>query len=217
MPFDTGDFQGRTSIWNYAKQFFANFVRDCFVSEGLNRGSVNSGFQTVVRVWSGEQIPAPHFNLNVPQSYLCFTSIYLFLTSCLPQFNLCSAGNLEPRFGHHGLGSCRAGMAWKTAKSRKWKKKRKSKWKMAPSWTGAKMAKKWIFEGVFHSFSIFGPFSCNFCPCPAWGRFPFRFPFFSISGFWPFSMPYQPDRILTHSLQTLGSSSCAEDLCSMDL
>ena len=81
-----------------------------------------------------------------------------------------------------GLGSCRAGMAWKTAKSRKWKKKWKSKWKTAPSWTGAKMAKewrkKWIFEGVFHDFSIFGPFFCHFCPCPAWGRFPFRFPFF---------------------------------------
>ena len=25
------------------------------------RGSGNGGFQTVVRVWSGEQIPAPHF------------------------------------------------------------------------------------------------------------------------------------------------------------
>ena len=29
------------------------------------RGSVNSGFQIVVRVRSGEQIPALHFNLNV--------------------------------------------------------------------------------------------------------------------------------------------------------
>ena len=26
--------------------------------------NVNGGFQTVVRVWSGEQIPAPHFNLD---------------------------------------------------------------------------------------------------------------------------------------------------------
>ena len=31
-----------------------------------------------------------------------------------------------------GLGSCRAGMAWKTAESRKWKKKWKSKWRTAP-------------------------------------------------------------------------------------
>ena len=47
---------------------------------------------------------------------------------------------------------------------------------------GKKMAKEWIFEGVFHYFSIFGPFLGHFCPCPAWGRFPFRFPFF----FFPF-------------------------------
>ena len=38
------------------------------------QGSVNGGFQTVVRVWSGEQIPAPHFTLD--------------LTSVLPLFNL---------------------------------------------------------------------------------------------------------------------------------
>ena len=63
---------------------------------------------------------------------------------------------------------------------------------------GNKMAQKWKNEGVFHYFSIFGPFCCHFCPCPDWGRFPFRFPFFfSISGFWPFSMPYQPGRIPT--------------------
>ena len=56
-------------------------------SSGMNQGSVNGGFQTVVRVWSGEeQIPAPHF---------------LFVTSIL--INLCSAGNLEPRFGNHCL------------------------------------------------------------------------------------------------------------------
>ena len=58
------------------------------------------GFQRVVRVWSGEQIPASHCNLN-------FTSVlpqfYLHLTSYLPQFNLCSAGNLEPRFRNHDL------------------------------------------------------------------------------------------------------------------
>ena len=51
----------------------------------IPQGSVNGGFQTVVRVWSGEQIPAPHLNLNLtsvlPQIYLC-------LTSFLPQFNL---------------------------------------------------------------------------------------------------------------------------------
>ena len=83
------------------------------------------------------------------------------------------------------------------------KKKWKSKWKTAPSWTGAKMAKKmaqkWKSDGVFHYFPFFGHFFCHFCPCPARGRFPFRFPFFffSVSGFWPFSMPCQPGKLLS--------------------
>ena len=70
------------------------------------QGFVNGGFQTVVRVWSGEQIPAPHFYLSftsITQFYLGVTSIVPFLTSFLPQFNLRSTGNLEPRFGSHGL------------------------------------------------------------------------------------------------------------------
>ena len=62
------------------------------------------------------------------------------------------------------------------------KKKRKSKWKTAPSWTGAKMAKKWPKMGFLREFSIifsiFGLFFCHCCPCPAWGHFPFRFPIF---------------------------------------
>ena len=43
-------------------------------SEGLQNG----GFQTVVRVWSGEQISAPHCNLEfasvLPRFYVFFTS-----------------------------------------------------------------------------------------------------------------------------------------------
>ena len=31
----------------------------------VHRGSVNGGFQTVVRVRRGEQIPAPPFNLDL--------------------------------------------------------------------------------------------------------------------------------------------------------
>ena len=66
-------------------------------------GSVNGGFQQVARVWSGEQIPHPIFT----SSYLNFASVlpqfYLFLTFLKPHFNLCSASNLEPRFGNHGL------------------------------------------------------------------------------------------------------------------
>ena len=47
-----------------------------------DRGSVNGGFQTVVRVWSGEQIPTPRFNLN--------------LTSVSPQFNLFNLTSAQP-------------------------------------------------------------------------------------------------------------------------
>ena len=41
------------------------------------RGSVNGGFQAVVRVWSEGQIPAPHFNLNVTSvlPHVCATSL----------------------------------------------------------------------------------------------------------------------------------------------
>ena len=49
------------------------------------QGSVNGGFQTVVRVSSGEQIPTPHLNLNLaqflPLFYLNFTFFNLFFTS----------------------------------------------------------------------------------------------------------------------------------------
>ena len=60
---------------------------------------VNGGFQTVVRVWSGEQVPAPHFNLKltsiIPLLSLNFdhflTSFYLILTST------------QPAISNHGL------------------------------------------------------------------------------------------------------------------
>ena len=54
----------------------------------------------MVRVWSGEHIPAPHFNLNLASSLPLFN---LFLTSFVPHLNPCSDGNLEPRFGNNGL------------------------------------------------------------------------------------------------------------------
>ena len=38
-----------------------------------------------------------------PQFNLLFTSILPLFTSFLPQFNLCFVGNLQPRFGNHGL------------------------------------------------------------------------------------------------------------------
>ena len=60
-----------------------------------NRGFVNGGFQTVVRVWPGEPIPAPHFNLNctsvLPQFYFFLTFFYLNLTS------------VQPAISNHGL------------------------------------------------------------------------------------------------------------------
>ena len=74
------------------------FAQNLFIG-----GSVHGGFQTVVRVWSGEQIPAPHFNLDLTSVLPVLTSSFLFLTSFLPPFNICSAGNLEPRFGNHGI------------------------------------------------------------------------------------------------------------------
>ena len=47
-----------------------------------NQGFANGGFQTVVRVSSGEQIRLPPFNLNLTPFYLNFTSLkpllYLF-------------------------------------------------------------------------------------------------------------------------------------------
>ena len=42
---------------------------------------------------------------------------------------------------------------------------------------GKKMAQKWKDNGKLPQKSIFGPIFCHFCPCPAWGRFPCRFPF----------------------------------------
>ena len=72
-----------------------------FGTNKRNRGSVNSGFQTVVRVWPGEQIPAPHFNLIFQTLFYLNFSSFLPLkkrTQFLPQCSLCSAGNLEPRF-----------------------------------------------------------------------------------------------------------------------
>ena len=65
-------------------------------SYALPQGSVNGGFQTVVRVWSGEQIPAPHLTSIF---YLNFTSVlHLFLTSFY--LNLTSA---QPAISNHGL------------------------------------------------------------------------------------------------------------------
>ena len=44
------------------------------------------------------------------------------------------------------------------------KKKWKSKWKTAPTWTGAKMAKKWPKNGFLRAFSIIFPFLGHFLP-----------------------------------------------------
>ena len=62
-------------------------LQHCKRVVGACRGSINGGFQTVVRVWSAEQIPAPHLNLKITSIYrhYKFTSVlpqvYLFLTS----------------------------------------------------------------------------------------------------------------------------------------
>ena len=95
-----------------------------------------------------------------------------------------------------------AGLVWHGKRPKAGNGKKKMEIEMAPSWKGAKMAKKmaknWIFEGVFHYFPFFGPFFGHFCPLSSLGPFSISiFIFFSISGFWPLSMPYQPGRIPT--------------------
>ena len=89
----------------FCAQLFASqsekFAQNPFSErDPLTQGSVSGGFQAVVRGWSGEQIPSPHVDLNfasiLPQFYPTFTSF-------LPLFKPCSAGNLEPQFGNHGL------------------------------------------------------------------------------------------------------------------
>ena len=57
-------------------------------------------FQMVVRVGSAEQTPRPQFNLKLTTA---LPQVHLFSPLCLPHFNPCSAGNLEPRFGNHLL------------------------------------------------------------------------------------------------------------------
>ena len=61
------------------------------------------------------------------------------------------------------------------------------------------MAEKWPKTGFLREFSIIFPvlghFSAIFAPVQLGAVFHFDFHFFSISGFWPFSMPYQPGRI----------------------
>ena len=64
-----------------------------------NQGSVNGGFQTVVRVLSGERIPLPPFYLNLI-SFL--PQFYLLLTSFLPLFNL-NLTSASSRISNHGL------------------------------------------------------------------------------------------------------------------
>ena len=67
-----------------------------------------------------------------------------------------------------GLGSCGAGLAWKTAKSRK--EKRKMENQMENS-LGPRMEKKWKTPSKIQVFAIF-------FLCPPGGCFPFGVPFF---------------------------------------
>ena len=76
----------------------ATFSR-VWVSESENQGSVNGGFQTVVRVFRGSEIPLPPFDLNLT-SFL--PQFYLFLTSFLPLFNL-NLTSASSRISNHGL------------------------------------------------------------------------------------------------------------------
>ena len=98
----------------------------------------------------------------------------------------------------HPLGSCRAGVGHgKTAKSRKWgRKTMEIEMENGPKLDRSKkMAKKWPKKWkIMENSLIF----CHFLPFFCLGPFSISIPFFSISGFWPFSMPYQPGRIPRH-------------------
>ena len=91
--------------------------------KGVIRGSVNGGFQTVVRVWSGEQFPHPILTSILPPSVLPLFNLFFYLS--LPQFKLCSAGNLEPRFGNHGFTDACAPHRGGTTKMRSWTRVRR--------------------------------------------------------------------------------------------
>ena len=66
-------------------------------------------------------------------------------------------------------------------------KKRKLKWKSAPSWTGAKMAKKWPKNGFLRELSIifpfWGHFVAIFAPVQLVANFHFNFLFFPFPAF----------------------------------
>ena len=63
------------------------------------QGSGNGGFQTVVRVFWGNEIPLPPFYLNLT-SFL--PQFYLFLASFLPSLSL-DLTSAPPRISSHGL------------------------------------------------------------------------------------------------------------------
>ena len=88
--------------------------------------------------------------------------------------------NLEffQSLGPLGLGSCRAGMAWKMAKSRKWKKMDIEMENGLPPQAG--QGQKWPKNEKVMEFSSLWPFFAIFAPVQLGGdgRFPFRFPFF---------------------------------------
>ena len=77
------------------------------------------------------------------------------------------------------LSSCRAGMAWQTAKSWKWGKNGKPNGKEPLAGRGQKWqkkARKWRGSGKLPWKSNF--FATCFMPCPAGGSFRFGFPYF---------------------------------------
>ena len=78
-----------------------NSVRRSILSTAgsFGQGSVNGGFQTVVRVFWGNEIPLPPFYLNLT-SFL--PQFYLVLTSFLPFFNL-NLTSASSRISSHGL------------------------------------------------------------------------------------------------------------------
>ena len=76
--------------WPLSRDFVYARAQDAVISRGLehvwNQGSINGGFQTVVRVGPESKFRHPILTSILP----CFTSILPLLTSFLPRFNLCA-------------------------------------------------------------------------------------------------------------------------------
>ena len=110
---------------------------------GKTQGSVGCGFQTVVRVFWGNEVPLPPFYLNLT-SFL--PQFYLLLTSFLPLLNL-NLTSASSRISNHGLETTVYRLLEDSRRRKRWKT------------NGEKMVDFWcrFFHGLVPIFSRFMP------------------------------------------------------------